>query len=213
MEQQTAADGDYLTVQVLYNASIGFSDAENLVPDDSSTLPEFSADEVEQFMQALEDCPADGGVYSSPCTTVAIGDRLPTDALQYLAGYVAFKLKRQHPELGSVSSQVCPAPSSAAWIHILSRGGLRQPTDLWFRQVQNLEEEFQQFHGSDLRKERHVVQNLVNILTTRYPNVPEVAIACFVKTRTMIRLRQVNRKRMNTKHFVNKKNEKGHEVA
>jgi len=81
VEQQTTV-GDYLTTQVLYNASIGFSDAQNLVQDDSNTLPEFSADEVVQFLQVLQDCPAEGCVYSSPCTTVTTVDNGCTAVLQ-----------------------------------------------------------------------------------------------------------------------------------
>src|SRR6218665_2294888 len=86
---------------------------------------------------------------------VSPADHLSVDALHYLAGYVAFKLKRQHPDLGQVSSQISSVPVTCRmWLPCLSRGGLRIPSDGWFRAVEQLENDFRAHHGSGLRKEK-----------------------------------------------------------
>src|SRR6218665_653648 len=137
------------------------------------------------------------------------GDHLSADALHYLAGYVAFKLKRQHPDLGQVYSQISSVPVTCRmWLSCLSRGGLRIPSDGWFRAVEQLENDFRAQHGLGLRKEKNVIASLVRTLTTKFPTVPEAAIRCFIRTRTFIRMRYLNRQKLNTKKFVTKKMKK-----
>src|SRR6218665_278036 len=81
--------------------------------------------------------------------------RRSSDALHYLAGYVAFKLKRQHPDSGQVYSQISSVPVTCRmWLPCLSRGGLRIPSGGWFRAVEQLENDFRAQHGLGLRKEK-----------------------------------------------------------
>jgi hypothetical protein len=113
--------------------------------------------------------------------------KVTAEALKYVAGYVAFKLKGQYPDLGVVSSKVINEQTvcSSSWINALSRGGLRQPSAAWFQSIQNLEKEFNRHHGTDLSKESGVIKKLVDKLAVS-PSVPQTAIACFIKTRTFI---------------------------
>src|SRR6218665_1276197 len=135
--------------------------------------------------------------------------RRSSDALHYLAGYVAFKLKRQHPDSGQVYSQISSVPVTCRmWLPCLSRGGLRIPSGGWFRAVEQLENDFRAQHGLGLRKEKNVIASLVRTLTTKFPTVPEAAIRCFIRTRTFIRMRYLNRQKFNTKKFVTKKMKK-----
>src|SRR6218665_829819 len=93
--------------------------------------------------------------YLTYCNVVWAGDHLSADALHYLAGYVAFKLKRQHPDLGQVYSQISSVPVTCRmWLPCLSRGGLRIPSDGWFRAVEQLENDFRAQHGLGLRREK-----------------------------------------------------------
>jgi hypothetical protein len=86
--------------------------------------------------------------------------KVTAEALKYVAGYVAFKLKGQYPDLGVVSSKVINEQTvcSSSWINALSRGGLRQPSAAWFQSIQNLKKKtFNRHHGTDLSKESGVI--------------------------------------------------------
>ena len=136
-------------------------------------------------------------------------DELTTEALKYVAGYVAFKVRREHPELGTPTGQTDQEPTVCSrWIQTLSRGGLRQPSLVWFQTVQSLEREFRSYHGTGLRKEPGVIKTLVMTLVNKYSSAPASAVKCFIKTRTFIRMRQLNKKAASTKRFVAKKMKK-----
>ena len=144
-----------------------------------------------------------GSASSSPTSS---GDNLSDDALNYVAGYVAFKLRREHRDLGFVCGSVSmSAGVNNSWLQQLSRGGLRQPSESWLQTARCLERDFRSYHGSSLRNERQVVSRLVTAMAIKHPLTPVAAIRCFVRTRTFIRMRYLNRKTMNTKRFVTKK--------
>jgi len=182
---------EYLTVHLLNNAHVFLTDADK-AQDGSleDSLTELSADDIDKFLEetVTEEAVTQSGAM---CQTVAssqteqvqssTGDHLSADALHYLSGYVAFKLKRQHPDLGQVSSQISSAPITCRmWLPCLSHGGLRIPSDDWFRVVQQLEIDF---------RAKNVIASLVKMLASKFPTAPESAISCFIRTCTFIRMR------------------------
>src|SRR6218665_1585877 len=215
LDDNDSQSDDYLTVNVLSKAHVFLKDADIAQAD---SLTELSADDIDTFFEGdvseevvMQSSSTSPGVTSGLTEQMQVSpaDHLSADALHYLAGYVAFKLKRQHPDLGQVSSQISSAPVTCRmWLPCLSRGGLRIPSDDWFRAVEQLENDFRAYHGSGLRKEKNVIASLVRELTTKFPTVPEAAMRCFIRTRTFIRMRYLNRQKLNTKKFVTKKMKK-----
>jgi hypothetical protein len=116
------------------------------------------------------------------------------EALKYVAGFIAFKLKKDFPELGipsylatsaEVSLEVCNCP----WIEMLSRGGLLIPTKFWFNLVMQFEEDFLAFHGERFCNESMVITNLVNILSSKYSKLSSKIIRKYVEVRTSVRIK------------------------
>ena len=197
---------------MLYNAAINSTEDSGASASapvcDYSSLCELSADDVDAVLGELDvgDAAATSGSSSFAQADESV---LATEALKYIAGYVAFKLRHPEPQLGTISSRVLPdSEPCSSWIQTLTCGGLRQPTHSWFETVQLLESEFRKFHGSGLRKDSGIIRKLTATLSQTISDAPKLAIACFVKTRTFIRLRQINRKSASTKRFVAKKKRK-----
>ena len=203
---------EYLSVQLLHgvnrgvdvNDSIGEGD-----DDDGRILKELSADEYDTIFGDLNTVNATQAATILPPRA---SDIMSTEALKYVAGYVAFKFRFKYPELGVVSSQLNlqvdqPLTICSPWIQCLSRGGLRQPSVIWFQTIQELEREFGKRHGLGLDKQPGIIKRLtVDVLNL--VSAPEPAVACFIKTRTFIRMRHINRQAISTKKFVAKKMKK-----
>ena len=145
------------------------------------------------------------------CNEIA-NDHLSSEGLKYVAGYVAAKLNRRFPQLGDITSKVNPGSTIVSpWIQALSRGGLRQPSVDWYQTVQSLETEFQHYHGDGkrIRHDHGVIKRLVYKLSANHPLVPKEAITLFIKARTFIRMRYINRQSDSSKkRFVAKKMKK-----
>ena len=98
---------DYLSVQLLVGANLGVNVIDNIeeADDDSSQiLTELSADDVDAVFRY-----SNAGNTTQDETSLpppAASDILSTEALKYVAGYVAFKFQFKYPELGIVSSQL-----------------------------------------------------------------------------------------------------------
>ncbi len=111
------------------------------------------------------------------------------EALKYVAGYLAFKLKGDFPHLatsGDKSLSFPPCP----WIEQISYGGLTFPSKEWLEQVKKFEEVFKQFHGKDgISREKGIIQKIQHNLKEAFPSVPEAAIKMYGKTRTHIRIK------------------------
>jgi hypothetical protein len=117
-----------------------------------------------------------------------------SEGLKYIAGYVAFRLRSSQPQLGiKLVSSTSYSGVKPSWIEWLSRGGLMMPTDEWLQQAQQLEAEFQTFHGSSIRKSYGVTRGFSIQLSMKYPSIPLSAIQCFIRTRTFIRIKEQNR--------------------
>jgi hypothetical protein len=84
------------------------------------------------------------------------------------------------------------------WIDLLSRGGLTEPSDFWLNRAIEMETDFELYHGNNsLKKGPGVMKNLVEELKIKYTDVPEQVLFTFVRIRTFIRLKYLDRKELN----------------
>ena len=116
------------------------------------------------------------------------------EALKYLAGYLAHKFRFQFPCFGNKTN----TPSgfqqlSFPWIAALTRGGLTFPTLEFVSKVQQLEETFISIHGDSLKKGPGLIKNASELMLRKHQSLlPDEVIKAFVKTRTFIRIKELN---------------------
>jgi len=112
-------------------------------------------------------------------------------AAQYVAGYVANRFSHNYPHL--ISNYVENSISDS-WITLNSRGGLKIPSDNLVDAVCVMETHFKNLHGDGLSKISGVMSYLTNVLKPKigYLNIPDEVLECLVRTRTFIRLNNLN---------------------
>lgn len=119
------------------------------------------------------------------------------DLLSFLAGYIAYRIKKRGIQTsynyGHKTGQI-GGPSGATWISTLSRGGLIEPSSEWLITIEQFEEEFHSFHGNNLNKSINVMKTLIDNIKLKYPVIDEFAITCYVRTRSFIRMKELNKK-------------------
>ncbi len=114
------------------------------------------------------------------------------EGLKYIAGYLAKKLKFNHPEL-SGDGILHPAASSK-WIDNLSFGGLTKPSKEFFLLIKKFEEVFEKMHGQDILHETKIIDKLHQKLRTLFPLVSDDIIRLYSRTRTHIRIKHLKDK-------------------
>ena len=68
-----------------------------------------------------------------------------------------------------------------------------EPSPKWLRDAAILEQEFLAHHGNEIRRGKNVISNLTSDLQEKYPEMSKEAILCFIRTRTFIRMKHLNR--------------------
>ena len=118
--------------------------------------------------------------------------------LSYVMGYIARKFKDEFPNLGS---KTCDIPlfdynhTQSPWIIFLSKGGLTAPSDEFLEDGKIFEHMFNEFHGlrGEVNRNAKVLDNFTDLLCSRFGNkYHRKVLAHFSKTRTMIRLKDLN---------------------
>jgi uncharacterized protein YukE len=118
------------------------------------------------------------------------------EALAYVAGYVAYKVRKVDPSLGKMSRDTAKEDlSNETWIKSLSHGKLTVPSEEWKSVITKFENVFLEYHGEGtaFSKKPNVIKNLKLILSERFPTVCPQAIHVYSRIRTFIRLRAINR--------------------
>lgn len=119
---------------------------------------------------------------------------VPQDALKYLAGYVAFKSRFIDDSLGTRGEHLCvTAEMCDDWISIISKGGLTRPSHEWLNKITQFEVIFGSFHGLAISKQSKIISSLTAIIKSKFPEVHEKTISLYVRTRTFIRIRHLNK--------------------
>ena len=134
---------DFVTVDFVSHANLAMTGeiaaAELHTDNDDDTLAELSADDVMAVLNDIEHPHTITGT-----TADSQVDKMTVYALRYIAGWVAFKFRKEHRNLGSVvtsssMSATAVAASGSSWLQSVSRGGLREPSAEWFSAVLSME--------------------------------------------------------------------------
>lgn len=117
-------------------------------------------------------------------------NELELDCAQYVAGYVANRFANKHPEL----IKQIDDKTVSCWTSFKSKGGLKLPSDNLMVAVRKLEIEFQKLHQDNISKNKNIMKNMTNLLMPHIEDlcIPKDAIECLVRTRTFIRLNDLN---------------------
>jgi len=125
-------------------------------------------------------------------------DIIEDEGLKYVAGYAAYRFKHKYPYL---DTKTCFLPVNVAslndldWLQFISRGNCIYPSKELLETARVMNTEFVKFHGSSLCKDKFIF----NTLATKIKNIihpieiPKEVILCLVRTRTYIRVREINR--------------------
>lgn len=121
----------------------------------------------------------------------AASDWIAQEGLKYVAGYVAHRYKEKYAFLGYPARIL--ADIDIDYISILSRGGLLYPSDQMLKVAYVMESEFNAFHGDSLKKEKLIFKTVAENVKKTIDIIPFEVLLCLVRTRTYIRLRNLNR--------------------
>lgn len=94
------------------------------------------------------------------------------DGLQYIAGFIAKKYLKMHPELGNFTYKNKSLHNYAipSWVQHLSFGGLIEPSALWKEEIDNLEKHFNKYHkNKQLRNGTNVIKKTADYLKKNLP--------------------------------------------
>lgn len=128
------------------------------------------------------------------------------ECAQYIAGYVANRFSNKYPQL---TSNIVDQPSNS-WTQYISKGSLKMPSHSLERAIEQLEKYFIELHGNSLSKAPNIIKILSNTLSTKIKNLdlPDEVIQCLVRTRTYIRLNNLNKDILNRQFKKFEKNKK-----
>lgn len=172
---------EYMAAKVLEAACISVPGIDNQAQADV-TLPSLSG----------------SSSFSSSGYTTLDGNTPETtrDALEYIAGYLAKKFRKEMPTLGDFTYKLQDdSYNLPSWVQQLSFGGLVKPTATWLEKIVKWNKYFEIFHGSLHRKGPEVVRKLTLKIKKKEPQFPIELIRSFCKLRTIIR---INFKNINT---------------
>ena len=115
----------------------------------------------------------------------------------YITGYVAYQFRAKYPDLGVRTAELA-STEPPTWICHISRGSLIYPSDELIQTAQILEEVFNQFHKDSLSETDLIFQKVAILVKQKFEKdftLPNEVLLCLVRTRTYIRLRELNKKR------------------
>lgn len=124
---------------------------------------------------------------------------------EYIAGWIAFKLKKQNPNFARSKREDLPSHisdhtyavrtdmCSQSWIDSVSYGGLTKPSEKVLQWVKDLEEKFLQIHGTEFNSRENIQKDLVDTLLTERSHVPAEVVKLFA--RSHMRVKFLNKKR------------------
>lgn len=134
------------------------------------------------------------------------------DLLKMLAGYIAYKMKKQNIDSNfKYGHPTGLYPNNTPnWLSAISKGALMNPTPEWLDVVKQMENDFISFHGPEsLKRDKGVMNKLFNIIKNKHEQVDEYAVTCFVRTRKFFRMKSINKKRnMKRKLYSNKESQR-----
>lgn len=120
---------------------------------------------------------------------------LEEECVEYVAGYIANRFFIKYPFLTNLSDN-CEEKNN--WTNFISKGNLKMPSDDLLRAMKIIETDFKLLHGRYLNNEPNIIKKLSNIVKHKINNIPDDVIKCIVRTRTYIRINNLNKNILNT---------------
>lgn len=126
-------------------------------------------------------------------------DDLHEDALEYVAGYIARRLKlgEDYVYPSGMSSQ-----STYTWIDELSEGGLKKPTEEFLTKLKKLELIFNVINKDNINTNSNYLSNLLS--KVKHNDLDDKIKTLFFRCRMYFRIRELNKKfifsNLNKKH-------------
>lgn len=112
---------------------------------------------------------------------------------QYVAGYIANRFASKYPELvHQTDENDC---EEDCWTNFKSRGSLKLPSKNLMMALKLLEVEFTTLNGANIDKNKGIMKRMIDILSPKieHLSIPQDVIDCCVRTRTFIRLNNLNK--------------------
>lgn len=125
---------------------------------------------------------------------VDVKEKINNESLKYIAGYVAHRFKNKY-SLGTPTNN-CGNSNTPDWLQSISRGFLMEPSDELLKAAHILDAEFFSMHGTSLSSENKIFTKLAQRTINKLEgsSIPFEVILCLSRTRTYIRLRDLNRR-------------------
>jgi len=148
------------------------------LPDADFEVNEFREDDFTEVMLAM-----------------GFSERCEQGGKEYLAGFVASKLRSSNPELAATVIEIDQVKTTS-WVSALSKGNLVVPSIRWRNDCELLHQEFEQFHDNrdKLNRNTGVLKGFCEALGNRYPLISKSALQKYIKVRLFIRIKHLNRK-------------------
>ncbi|KAF0728774.1 Uncharacterized protein FWK35_00031260, partial [Aphis craccivora] len=129
--------------------------------------------------------------------TIEPFEDLEEECVEYVGGYIANRFFVKYPYLTNESSDSKVIDS---WTKFISTGNLKIPSDDLLRAMKIVEIDFKELHGNYLNKEPNIIKQLSNNIMRKINNIPEEVIRCIIRTRTYIRINNLNKDVLKTNH-------------
>ncbi|XP_071577252.1 uncharacterized protein [Temnothorax nylanderi] len=134
-----------------------------------------------------------------PVSCTNSSDIVQTAGLQYVAGYVAHRFISKYPFLGERTINITDnsRTEECDWVKTVSKGYLIHPSEELMNLSKVVDECFVAFHGEGFSTEDYVIRKVVSLVkNSGYDSnwVPEEVLQCLVRTRTYIRVKEINKK-------------------
>lgn len=119
------------------------------------------------------------------------------ECFEYVGGYIANRFFVKYPYLTNESSDSKVIDS---WTKFISRGNLKIPSDDLLRAMKIVEIGFKELHGNYLNKEPNIIEQLCNNIMKTINNIPDEVIRYIIRTKTYIRINNLNKDVLKTNH-------------
>ncbi|KAK3923436.1 Transposable element P transposase [Frankliniella fusca] len=185
--ESSKVDGDnFLTATAINVIEEAVAEAD---PDDPDEV--VNADEPENYI------PPEDSASENELHYTDVQEEMKGDGIQYLAGWVAFKFKKEFPDLGTPTRLVKSGDMNnnqlPTWVQQLSFGGLMQPSSAWLEKAHLMESIFNKLNGKDsIFKGPNIVATCSRQVLREIADVPEKVIHTFILQRTRIRIKFLN---------------------
>jgi len=134
----------------------------------------------------------------------SVPDQIEDDGVEYLSGYVAWKLRQKYPELGNKTRTLAAALGpmedhqmllKPTFVEALSYHGLTKPSPNWLRATKKIHKLFDKYHPENgFKTGKFLIKRLVNKIISKNPSYCEPGVKLYIRQRLLARIKKFNRK-------------------